>query len=173
MMTLPFSLCWYIFYADTIRSPFFNKGNWVVVGLFAALYTMFCKLYSGFSISTSRISENVYSQTLSALISNGFMYIVISLLSSGFVSVWELLVSLAAQFLLSVVWTWTVHRIYFRKVKPLRTAVIWDMREGVDEFFRSYDLSRRFDVQKSLHMLLKTRKRCSYAAFTALSATRS
>ena len=74
LMTAPFAACWYIFYAGGIKNPFFNKGNWVVVGLFALLYIVFCKLYSGLSISTKRITEAVYSQTLSAFISNAFVH---------------------------------------------------------------------------------------------------
>ena len=151
LMTAPFAACWYIFYAGGIKNPFFNKGNWVVVGLFALLYIVFCKLYSGLSISTKRITEAVYSQTLSAFISNAFMYIVISLLSSGFVSFPELLLALVIQFTFSVIWTYIVHRIYFKKLKPMSTIFVYDMRENIDDFVKPYYIDKRFDIKQILH----------------------
>ena len=146
LLTVPFALCWYLFYADNITTPFFNKGNWLVVAMFAVLYYMFCKLYNGFKISIIRMSEIVYSQSLSLLIADTFMYFVISLLTSAFVFVPPILVAFVVQGILSVLWTLFAHRLYFRKVKPMRTVVIWDMREGLEKLIEAYKLDRRFDI---------------------------
>ena len=37
LMTAVFGVMWYVFYADTIRVPFYNKGNGVVIGIFTVL----------------------------------------------------------------------------------------------------------------------------------------
>ena len=34
MMTMSFAFIWYTFYAKNIRSPFYNKGNWLVIAIF-------------------------------------------------------------------------------------------------------------------------------------------
>ena len=151
MVTAPFAVCWYIFYAENINNPFFAKGNWLVIAMFAVLYLMLCKLYNGLKISIIRMSEIVYSQSLSLLIADVFMYFVISLLSSGFVFVPPMLLMLIIQVVMSGTWTFIAHRTYFKRNKPLRTVVIWDMREGLEKLVKEYKLDRRFDVIGTVH----------------------
>ena len=152
LVTVPFAVCWYLYYAGSINAPFFNKGNWLVVAMFTVLYVMFCKLYSGFNISVLRMSEIIYSQSLSLLIADVFMYFVISLLSKGFVFIPYMLLMLTMQILLSALWAILARNIYFRISKPLRTVIIWDMREGFEDLVSSYKLDRRFRIVRTMHI---------------------
>lgn len=34
LMTVPFALCWYLYYAKHIASPFYANGDYLVVALF-------------------------------------------------------------------------------------------------------------------------------------------
>ena len=34
LMTVPFALCWYLYYAKHIASPFYAKGDYLMVALF-------------------------------------------------------------------------------------------------------------------------------------------
>ena len=34
LITIPFALCWYLYYAERVYSPFYSKGNILVVALF-------------------------------------------------------------------------------------------------------------------------------------------
>ena len=61
--------------------PFYRRGNWVIIGIFLVLYTAFGKLYDGFLVSLVRISEMVYSQSVAAIMSDGLMYLIITLLA--------------------------------------------------------------------------------------------
>ncbi len=76
LLTIPFAICWYGYYATRTVSPFWNKGNWVVIVLFLILYIFYGNIYNGFLVSWNRISEMVYSQALAALVSDFIMYIV-------------------------------------------------------------------------------------------------
>ena len=40
MMTMSFAFIWYTFYAKNIRSPFYNKGNWLVIAIFTIIPCM-------------------------------------------------------------------------------------------------------------------------------------
>ena len=57
LAVLPFAACWYVFFADSIPYPYFKRGNWVVIALFAALYVVFARIYDAFVISVNRPSE--------------------------------------------------------------------------------------------------------------------
>ena len=81
MITIPFALCWYLYYADKIMTPFFRKGNWLIILIFFLLYIFFARIYDSFVINLTRITDLVYSQTLAFLITDGMMYIIIILLA--------------------------------------------------------------------------------------------
>ena len=51
LITVPFALCWYHYYAERLFNPFYARGNRLVVALFLVLYILFGRIYSGFIIS--------------------------------------------------------------------------------------------------------------------------
>ena len=73
LVTIPFALCWYMYYAKHIVSPFYAKGDYLVVALFFVLFIMFGRVYDAFLMSMSRISEIVYAQFLAAAVSDFIM----------------------------------------------------------------------------------------------------
>lgn len=151
-ITVPFGLCWYWCYADTIYMPFYHWGNIVLIALYAFIYFTVCKLYSGFNVSIVRISELVYSQLLSILVTNVITYVIIFLLSYRLASAWELVVLFLAQAVLAVFWSLFANKSFFRTNRPMRTAVIWDVRHSIEELIKEYKLDKRFEVAKSLHI---------------------
>ena len=152
LLAVPFTVCWYEYYASRTYSPFHTKGNWVMVGLFLFLYTLFCRLYGGFTISLSRISELIYSQTLALFFTNFVLYVVTVLLAKGLINVLPYLVSIFFQIALSALWAYCAHKLYFSWNEPLRTAVIWDMREGLETLVDSYGLNKRFQIVETAHI---------------------
>ena len=86
MVTLPFGLGWYLAYAENLASPYYERGNWVIIGVFAVLYVTYGRIYEGFRISLNRISEGVASQSLAAVISDGILFLIICLLNSVYTS---------------------------------------------------------------------------------------
>jgi len=146
LITLPFAVCWYAAYAQTINSPFYNKGNWVVIALFSLLYYIYGRVYDGFVVSMHRISEMVYSQSLSALVANIIMYPIIWLLDKHLPNPLPLLGCLAAQVLLSALWSLLAHRWYFATFPPKRTAVVYDTRRDLESLIGEYGMDKKFNV---------------------------
>ena len=146
LMTLPFAGAWYSYYGKLIISPYYNKGNWLVVFLFAVLYVVFGRIYDAFSISRTRATELAYSQSLSALISDVFMYVVIWLLSKELCNPLPLLLCLAEQILFSLLWAYISQKIYFALFSAKKTAVIYDMRPEVSEQILSSWMRKKYDI---------------------------
>lgn len=146
LMTAVFGAIWYRFFALTIRDPFYRRGNYVVIFLFFLIYVTFGRLYDAFLVSYNRISEMIYSQVLAALIADVLMYIVCMLLKKGFPPVWPFLLLLLCEIAVSTVWSLCAHRFYFRFFKAKKTAIIWDMRKGLQQLISSYGLSKKFNV---------------------------
>ena len=152
MITIPFAICWYVYYAPRLWAPFHANGDRLVVAMFLALYIIFGRIYSGFTISINHVAEIVYSQTLAILFTNAIMYFVTWLLTKRLPNIIPMLIALAAEIFLSFVWSSVVHRQYFRKFKPIKTIVVWDMRKGMENLVSSYGLTKRFNIIETVNI---------------------
>lgn len=148
LLTIPFAVCWYGYYAPRTYSPFYEKGNWLVVALFLMLYVVFGRVYDAFLVSMNSMFEIVYSQALAALFSNVVMYVLIWLLTKHLPSVLPLLAVFLCQIILAAVWAAMAHRWYFSVFPPKRSAVIYDMRSGLERLIDEYGLEKKFAIEK-------------------------
>ena len=148
LMTIPFALCWLLYYNVQSVTPYQIKGNGMIILIFMALYAAYGHVYDGFSISLCRIAELIYSQCLAAFISNAIMSIVFFLLIEKFLNVIPLLLAFLAQILISTLWAVVAHKWYFKHYPAKKTAIVYDMRTGLEELVKEYGLDAKFDVQK-------------------------
>lgn len=150
VITVPFIYCWYDCYRATIVKPYYNRGNWAVILVYVVLYILFCRVYDGFSISTNRISESVYSQALAAGFASAVMYVVIFLLAQHAPNPVPLFVMLLVQFVLTGIWTTLAHKWYFAAFKPNKTAIIYDTRVGMEKVIEQYGMQKEYRVCMSI-----------------------
>ena len=146
LLTVPFAVAWYAWYADRAIVQFYRKGNWVVIALFVLLYFLCARIYEAFRIELNRVSELIYSQVLAALIADGGMFLIIWLLNLYVPAVWPILLAFAAQVALATLWCLLAHRWYYSNFRPERTVIVYDSRTGLEELINSYGLSSRFQV---------------------------
>ena len=146
LMTVPFALCWYLYYAKHIASPFYAKGDYLVVALFFVLFVIFGRVYDAFLMSMQRISEIVYAQFLAAAVSDFIMYIVIWLLSKHLPNILPGVAALIGQVILAAVWAYNAHHAYFKIFPPQATAVIYDTRHGMEKLIGKYGLDTKYKV---------------------------
>ena len=146
LMTLPFLVAWYVHYNQHIAVPFYAKGNWLIVFLFFVVYVAFGKTYDAFFISYNRVSEMVYSQMLAAAITDFILYIVCWLLEHFLPLIWPFFVILAAQLVISFLWSYLSHTWYFRVFRAKRTIVVRDMRKDIEDLVEKYHLEKKYDI---------------------------
>lgn len=147
LITIPFAVCWFFYYADHVVSPFYSKGNWLVILLFLVFYITFGRIYDAFLISIYSVAEIMYSQILSAMLSDGVMYVIICLLSKGFPNLFPGILAIAGQLVLSVLWARGARRWYFRTFEPQPTTIIYDERRGISRLIEEHGLKNKYDVQ--------------------------
>lgn len=147
MLTAPFAICWYSYYAPRTDAPFYNKGNWAVLALFLAIYALYGKVYDAFLISMNRPAEIIYSQSLAVAITDGIFYVVIYLLTKRLPNPLPLIQVFICQFFLAMIWTGAARWWYFTFHPPKRSAVIYDKRPGLEALVREYGLGKNFDIQ--------------------------
>ena len=142
LMTAAALCCWCLSYAHNG----WDQTGLLVGVIYAVLYMTYGRIYESFLISLVRITEMVYSQALALLMSDGILYLVLSLMERRLVAVMPILGLFACQLMLSVLWSVCAHKWYFAVFAPKRTAVIHDRGRDVGELIGTYGLSKKFEV---------------------------
>lgn len=149
LISIPFIIGWMEYYSNRMYfKPFYNKGNWIIILLFAFVYSILGRTYDAFLISLNQVAEMIYSQALAAFFSDGLLYIVMALLIRRMPNILPLCLVFLSQISLSAIWSNLAHKWYFNFFSPKKTLVIYDMREGMEELVSEYGLSNKFSIDK-------------------------
>lgn len=149
MLTFPVMASWklyYSLYSVSLENPW--SSLWVAL-IFAVLYIVCGHIYDSFLISIVRISEMVYSQCLTAFISDAVIYLVFCLSAGKLLNLVPITIILGIQLLLAVLWACGAHTWYFRMFPPKKTAIIYDSYSNMQELINSYGLKKKFSVMIS------------------------
>ena len=109
LLTMTYGICWYAYYGDEIFTTFYDLGNEIMVALFAILYYFISHLYHGYRISSSRISDLVYSQTLAVFFADAMMYVITVLINRHLINPIPLGLAFLVQFALIIDWCTFAH----------------------------------------------------------------
>ena len=150
MITIPFALCWELYYSYQVYAKFGWKGNWAMIGLFAVLFFLLGKVYDAFWMSMQRVSELVYGQILGAMATDGILYIVICLMSAKLCNLLPGIAAIVGQLVMAAIWASCAHKWYYTTFPPQKTAVVYDVRHGMEKLINEYGLSQKYDVQVTL-----------------------
>lgn len=153
LMMMVFAISWFFYYSNLAVVQYnHKKESGLIILIFMVLYFLLGRIYEAFQISNFRISEIVYSQTLAAAISDAIMYIIICLLTLDTPNILPLVMALICQMIVSTCWAFLSHRWYFHAFMPRKTAVIYDVREGLEKLVDEYGMSKKFNVIKTQHV---------------------
>lgn len=146
IMTVPFMLCWFLYYGSRIRVPYYRTGNFLIIILFMVLYMVFGRLYDAFVINLSKISEIIYSQFLAVSFTDLIMYIIICLLSSKLANLWPGIACLVGQIIVSSCWALCVYKWYFKTFDPVPTIIVYENKKSLKELNSLIILLKRFNI---------------------------
>ena len=65
--TAVFAYIWYDFYRGLIFEPFWRKGNWVLIAIYALINVLFSRLYGGLKVGYLKRIDVFYSLTLATI----------------------------------------------------------------------------------------------------------
>ena len=129
--TAAFAVCWYAYYEKWLYLTFEGYGDYMVIGFFCALYTVFVHLYGGFDLLTSRVSELIYSHVISLAMTGFFMFVVLWMLIRAYVPhILPLLLCLAVCAAFSALWSLIASRLTDKIVPAKKTVLIYDNKEA-------------------------------------------
>ncbi len=164
ILTLQFANIWYNEYSDEIVLPFYRRGNWVVIAIYAAVLFLFFKVYGGFKIGYLRRTDVLFSQILSILGTNAIAYLQISLIARHFAKIMPIVILTGIELVILLCWTFLSGKLYFmlyppRKLcivygSPSAAALVMKMSYRVDKYMICESISAEADYEAITEKIL-------------------
>lgn len=153
---------WLEYYNPYLPTPFFRLGNYLMGVLFIVIYAAFVKVYGGFMVGTSPVSDLIFSQIIAIGFLQGVCYIIFSLLSYRLVEIVPFIVMFLIFSVFSAIWCIAADFVYFKLHAPRKTVVVFGnvdsylSLKGVRSMDKRFTVVRTFNSDKtSLSELLE------------------
>lgn len=129
-----------------------NPVNTLVLLLvvYFGVYIYCIKIYSGFLILISRISTLIYSQTLSVLIADTVLYLLMIMLNGLLLNPIPMLEAVLIQFCVICLWSVLAHKWYFRHFSGLRTIFIYGRENCFEPFRHEFGFRKKFQIEAAM-----------------------
>lgn len=141
-----YTVMWFRVYRSNIRHPYWDMGNWAVIGVFMVFYVLFARLYGGFHIKTSRTSQLFYSLFIGSVFSTALCYCVLCLLNYEITNPLPLLIAWGVGLLVSLVWAPLASLLNDFLFPPVRTYVIYNNEDSYASIASLQKLEWKFSV---------------------------
>jgi exopolysaccharide biosynthesis polyprenyl glycosylphosphotransferase len=142
IFTAAFSWAWYSCYSDAILLPFYRRGNWVMIAIYAILMLLFSSVFGGLKTGYLRRTDTFYSQSLSMLCVNIVTYFQISLIARDFAAPFPIALLTIADIAVLPIWIIFTNRLYFSLFPARRLVIIYGERAAAELVSK---MSRRVD----------------------------
>lgn len=149
--TSTFGIIWINFYNDRMQFAFFQKGNWLLFGLYLIILYVFSKIYKGLKIGSHKTGDIIVSQILATFCTNVITYVQICLIARQMLSPVPLLFGMLFQMLVIIVWA-KVSGYIIRNLYPAKNlVVIYGLEEPAQNLVDK--LSTRTDKYNIVEMI--------------------
>lgn len=156
-----YGFIWYRYYADAIKLEFWNRGNWLVIAIYAVLLFFFTTTYGGTKIGYLKPFDVFLSQVFATLMVNGITYAQISLMCEWFADTKPILLLTAGEIVFVLLWTFAAD-LFYKKVFPPRALLLVHGERSVDTIkakFASrsdrYQIAGTIDIAEGMEAVQK------------------
>lgn len=109
-----YGLVWVTYYNRLLEFPFWRRGNWLMIAVYAVLLIFFEQMYGGFKVGFYKKWNVIYSQILALVIVNVITYLQIALIDKRFHSLTLMGGILVTEIIVAVIWAFAFQFIYSR-----------------------------------------------------------
>lgn len=142
---------WVKYFNPYVPTPFFRLGNYLLAVLFLVVYVNFTKVYGGFLVGTSPVSDLIFSQIIAIAFLQAISYIIFSLLSYRLVSVVPFLGMFLAFSAFAIGWVFAVDFVYFKMHAPKKTIVVFNNVDSYQSLRGVREITNRFRVVRTVN----------------------
>ena len=151
---------WVGYYNKIIEDPFWRRGNWLMVALYAALMAFFYKTYGGFKIAYLKKGNLIWSQILSIIFVNVISYLQIALLDKKLHPVYPMFLMTLFDFVIVAVWANFFQWIYRKMFPPKKLMLIYGerptfhLREKINSREDKYYLDSAVNISEGIQKII-------------------
>ena len=109
-----YGFVWVTYYNRLLEFPFWRRGNWLMIAVYAVLLIFFEQMYGGFKVGFYKKWNVIYSQILALVIVNVITYFQIALIDKRFHSLTLMGGILVTEIIVAVIWAFAFQFIYSR-----------------------------------------------------------
>lgn len=149
-LCLLYAAVWIGYYNEHIlQSPFYRRGNWVMILIYGILLAFFMNTYGGFKIGYLKNGNLIYSQIISVLFTNVLTYLQIAVIDRRFVNPIYIMLMTLGEILFIVVWTEIFQTVYQHMFPPKKMLFVEGDR-------RDYHLMDKMNSREDKYEICKT-----------------
>ena len=147
-----FAYVWYDYYRGLIFEPFWRKGNWVLIAIYALIDVMFAKLYGGLRVGYLKKIDIFYSLTLATICTNIVTYLQITLINRWFLPVAPMLEMTGVQIIMALLWIWGSQYIYAKIYGARKLLVIYGEKNPGDLIQKMKTRRDKYEICGTVHV---------------------
>ena len=144
--TVLFAFVWYGSYVKQLDIPFFRRGDWAVIGVYALILFLLTHLYGGFKIGYLRLMDVLYSQILSLICANVVAYIQVVLISREYLSSVPILKMTIVQIVIILLWVFICKLIYAALYPPRQMLLVCYDRDPDDMINKMSSRQDKYEI---------------------------
>ena len=145
-----FVIYWKAFYLSRYSNETHIYGEIVLYLLYAFVLFLMNRTYDSYDVGYHRVSDNIYSQTLSQIITAGIIWIVSLLMFMTWTNPLPLLGLCGVLLIVNLVWCVVANRTYGRLHANKKTIVIYEDEEDLQRLEEVGQLEHKFNIQKHI-----------------------
>ena len=142
-------LVWFFYYNPKINLPFYEKGHYLMIVVFMAIYLVFTKVYGAFMVGTASILDLIFSQVIAVRFTVGSAYAIFTLLSYKLVNPVPLIIFFVVFSIVAALWSFLADKVYFKLHKAKKTIVIFGNKESYESIKGIKGMTKRFVVEET------------------------
>lgn len=123
-----YGFVWVTYYNRLLEFPFWRRGNWLMIAVYAVLLIFFEQMYGGFKVGFYKKWNVIYSQILALVIVNVITYLQIALIDKRFHSLTLMGGILVTEIIVAVIWAFAFQFIYSRLFPRRHMLLIYGER---------------------------------------------
>jgi exopolysaccharide biosynthesis polyprenyl glycosylphosphotransferase len=161
VQTLFFATYWFAYYAYAINRPFWYRGNFLLIGLYAFFLFIFTSLFGGNRLGFKRVSDVIYTNLLAIIFTNLVIYVQIGLIDRGFALISPMITLSFTQTLFIVLWSILSKYMYTKYFPPKKMLMVagninsTDLKDKMDFNIDSFDVAEVVNINEGMDHVLE------------------
>ena len=135
-----------------IALPFYRRGNWVLVLIYAVLFLIILKASGGYKVGYLKRGDMLYSQILSLGFVNTITYFQISLIGRHLMPVKPLLWMTLIDLVLLICWAVLSNRFYFWLYPPRRLIIVYGSQSAAQLVMKMSERVDKYMICESINI---------------------